>query len=122
MLLPESRGNGTNPAYAAKPIGVGLNDWGKKDGDRLAFEDAEAFAKKHFNIVLGRTTRGDVEGKILALWKAVVEKMPDDDEEAEDKDRKKAGAAKKCGCSTSSTEAARPFAASTGRASVRATC
>ncbi len=34
----------------AKPIGTALNDWGKKDAERLAFEDADAFVKKHFNI------------------------------------------------------------------------
>jgi mono/diheme cytochrome c family protein len=35
----------------AKPIGTALNDWGKKDAERLAFEDADSFVKKHFNIV-----------------------------------------------------------------------
>ena len=35
----------------AKPIGMALNDWGKKDPERLAFEDAETFARTHYNIV-----------------------------------------------------------------------
>lgn len=34
----------------AKPIGVGLNDWGKKDYERLAFEDSYNFVKEHFRI------------------------------------------------------------------------
>src|SRR5262249_39037245 len=34
-----------------KPIGTPLNDWGKKDPERLAFEDAEGFVREHFNIV-----------------------------------------------------------------------
>lgn len=36
---------------AAKPIGTALNDWGKKDGDKLAFEDIGAFIKKHYEPV-----------------------------------------------------------------------
>ncbi|HVS36581.1 MAG TPA: hypothetical protein VMS17_13535 [Gemmataceae bacterium] len=35
----------------AKPIGTALNDWGKKDPERLAFEDAGAYAREHYNIV-----------------------------------------------------------------------
>lgn len=35
----------------AKPIGVALNDWGKKPADRLAFEDIKNFVKKHYHIV-----------------------------------------------------------------------
>ena len=31
---------------AAKPIGTALNDWGKKDPERLAFEDAGLCAVK----------------------------------------------------------------------------
>src|SRR5262249_2553725 len=38
----------------AKPIGTPLNDWGRKDPERLAFEDATVFAKEHFNIVTAR--------------------------------------------------------------------
>jgi hypothetical protein len=33
----------------AKPIGTPLNDWGKKDAERLAFEDSAAFVHEHFN-------------------------------------------------------------------------
>jgi len=36
---------------AAKPIGVALNEWGKKDVERIAFEDAESFLKSHFAVV-----------------------------------------------------------------------
>ena len=32
----------------AKPIGVALNDWGKKDPDRLAFEDIKHYFDRHF--------------------------------------------------------------------------
>jgi mono/diheme cytochrome c family protein len=35
----------------AKPIGTALNDWGKKDPERLAFEDIEAFVKDKYEIV-----------------------------------------------------------------------
>jgi cbb3-type cytochrome oxidase cytochrome c subunit len=35
----------------AKPIGVGLLDWGKKDPARLAFEDSEHFLKDNFYLV-----------------------------------------------------------------------
>ena len=66
----------------SKPIGVALNDWGKKDVERLAFEDAEAFVKDHFNIVDSRDdakdktqTRSGVEagqGRQAALREAVL--------------------------------------------------
>jgi cytochrome c2 len=32
---------------AAKPIGTPLNDWGKKDPERIAFEDVTAYVKTH---------------------------------------------------------------------------
>ena len=35
----------------AKPVGTALNDWGKKDPERLAFEDADAYVRDHYNIV-----------------------------------------------------------------------
>ena len=35
----------------AKPIGAGLNDWGKKDPDRIAFEDSEHFIEHKYNVV-----------------------------------------------------------------------
>jgi cytochrome c peroxidase len=49
----------------AKPIGTPLNDWGKKDPDRLAFEDIIQYVRKHYNIV-DRLT--DKKGKPLK-WK-----------------------------------------------------
>jgi mono/diheme cytochrome c family protein len=33
---------------SAKPIGTPLNDWGKKDPGRLAFEDIEGYLKDHY--------------------------------------------------------------------------
>lgn len=35
----------------AKPIGVALNDWGKKNPERLAFENIKNFVKHEYNIV-----------------------------------------------------------------------
>jgi mono/diheme cytochrome c family protein len=35
----------------AKPIGTPLNDWGKKDPERLAFEDIGAYVREHHTIV-----------------------------------------------------------------------
>jgi cytochrome c2 len=35
----------------AKPIGVGLNDWGDKRVDRLAYEDIEHFVEANYHIV-----------------------------------------------------------------------
>lgn len=35
----------------AKPIGVGLNEWGKKDPTRLAFEDIVSFVNNHYDLV-----------------------------------------------------------------------
>ncbi len=46
----------------AKPIGVALNDWGKKPADRLAFEDIQNFFKQHYYAVDSLT---DKEGKPL---------------------------------------------------------
>src|SRR5262249_6369290 len=40
----------------SKPVGTPLNDWGKKDPARLAFEDSAAFVREHYNIVPGRRT------------------------------------------------------------------
>jgi cbb3-type cytochrome oxidase cytochrome c subunit len=40
------------PGYDnAKPIGVALNDWGKKDPGRLAFEDINSYLEHHFQVV-----------------------------------------------------------------------
>src|SRR5579864_3291045 len=43
----------------AKQIGTALNDWGKKDAERLAFEDSDNFVKSHFNIVKDRDDAKD---------------------------------------------------------------
>ncbi|MFO0876809.1 MAG: c-type cytochrome [Gemmataceae bacterium] len=51
----------------AKPIGTGLNDWGKKEGERLAFEDGEAFVRNHFNLVPSRVTRAEVVERLKQL-------------------------------------------------------
>jgi mono/diheme cytochrome c family protein len=40
------------PGFAtAKPIGTPLNDWGKKDPERLAFEDIVAYVENHYHAV-----------------------------------------------------------------------
>jgi mono/diheme cytochrome c family protein len=54
---------------SAKPIGTALEDWGKKDPHRLAFEDATAFAKEHFNIVPFRLTATQRKDRIAELEK-----------------------------------------------------
>lgn len=66
----------------AKPIGVGLNDWGRKDNERIAFEDGAAYAREHFNIVPVRKTRQEVEARIQAL-EAREEKDRSDTEKSE---------------------------------------
>ncbi len=43
----------------AKPIGTPLNDWGKKDPARLAFEDIDAYVKSHYEIVDNRSDPKD---------------------------------------------------------------
>jgi mono/diheme cytochrome c family protein len=52
---------------AAKPIGTALNDWGKKDPERLAFEQADDWVKGHHKIV---QTRADETHKNMpsAEW------------------------------------------------------
>jgi mono/diheme cytochrome c family protein len=42
----------------AKPIGTALNEWGKKDIERLAFEDGHKFVEQHFHIVPSRDGNG----------------------------------------------------------------
>lgn len=61
----------------AKPIGTGLADWGKKDHDKLAFEDGEAWAKEHLTFPATRTTRKQVEERVVALWKKGGERLSD---------------------------------------------
>jgi hypothetical protein len=42
----------TVPGFeSAKPIGTALNEWGKKDPDRIAFEDSEHFIEEKFHVV-----------------------------------------------------------------------
>ena len=53
----------------AKPIGTDLNDWGKKDNARLAFEDGASFVKDYYNVVPTRRTRAEVTARIDALTK-----------------------------------------------------
>ncbi len=59
----------------AKPIGTALNDWGKKDPERLAFEDADIFVRDHYNIVPLRNDPNDPK-KHAADWHAKDGKQP----------------------------------------------
>lgn len=59
----------------AKPIGTALNDWGKKDPERLAFEDADIFVRDHYNIVQLRNDPNDPK-KRAADWHAQNGKQP----------------------------------------------
>ena len=43
----------------AKPIGTALNDWGKKDPERLAFEDGDAYVRDHYHLVDARDDAGN---------------------------------------------------------------
>ncbi|MEI7685823.1 MAG: c-type cytochrome, partial [Planctomycetota bacterium] len=48
---------------SARPIGVGLNDWGKKDANKLAFEDiANFFAKNYYTIEKWKDEDGNIKG------------------------------------------------------------
>ncbi|HEV3115531.1 MAG TPA: c-type cytochrome, partial [Gemmataceae bacterium] len=49
---------------AAKPIGTALNDWGKKDPQRLAFEDVIAYVRDKFD---ARPSLTDDKGNGLAV-------------------------------------------------------
>ena len=60
---------------SAKPIGTALNDWGKKDAERLAFEDSAVFVEHHFNIVESRDDPKDPT-KPDSKWKVVDGKEP----------------------------------------------
>ena len=62
---------------SSKTIGVGLNDWGKKDPDRIAFEDAPAFVHDHFNVVDVRRDLTEEEKKAGATgWSFKDGKRP----------------------------------------------
>lgn len=50
----------------AKPIGTPLNDWGRKDAERLAFEDAAAFVRNKHYFIEGLT---DKDGKPYGINK-----------------------------------------------------
>jgi mono/diheme cytochrome c family protein len=52
----------------AKPIGTALNDWGKKDPTRLAFEDIVRYVKDKHNIVEARDDAND-KSKPAEVWK-----------------------------------------------------
>jgi mono/diheme cytochrome c family protein len=59
----------------AKPIGTPLNDWGKKDPERLAFEDIKAYVKETYNIVEDRDSALD-RTKPHGGWRTVNGKRP----------------------------------------------
>ena len=59
----------------AKPIGTALNDWGKKDPERLAFEDVDIFVRDHYNPVKLRNDPDD-PSKPAADWKDKDGKPP----------------------------------------------
>jgi mono/diheme cytochrome c family protein len=59
----------------AKPIGTALNDWGKKDPERLAFEDSDIFVRDHYHIVPLRNDAND-PSKPAADWHAKDGKQP----------------------------------------------
>ncbi|MFM7150661.1 MAG: c-type cytochrome, partial [Gemmataceae bacterium] len=50
-----------------KLVGIGLNDWGRKEGGQLPFEDAEAFVRSHFRMVPDRITRTEAEKRVKIL-------------------------------------------------------
>jgi cytochrome c2 len=53
----------------SKPIGTPLNDWGKKDAERLAFEDIAAFIDSHYRPVdhQGKEVGDEESGKKPAI-------------------------------------------------------
>src|SRR6185312_2893363 len=62
----------------AKPIGTALNDWGKKDAERLAFEDADLFARDNYHSVKERNNPDDPT-KPAKDWHAENGKLPYED-------------------------------------------
>jgi mono/diheme cytochrome c family protein len=58
----------------AKPIGTALQDWGKKDAERLAFEDAGSFVRENYHIVADRTTKAELVARIEQLDRAARKK------------------------------------------------
>jgi mono/diheme cytochrome c family protein len=64
------------PGYeTAKPIGTALNDWGKKDPERLAFEDSDIYVREHYHIVPLRNDPNDPK-KSAADWHAKGGRQP----------------------------------------------
>ncbi len=62
---------------AMKPIGVGLNDWGKKPPDRLAFENIDNFLEKHFYSVKSWTEEPKLpQPKVVKEDDKDIKKMP----------------------------------------------
>jgi cbb3-type cytochrome oxidase cytochrome c subunit len=59
----------------AKPIGTALNDWGKKDPERLAFEDGDIFVRDQYHIVPLRNDPNNPK-KPAADWRAENGKQP----------------------------------------------
>jgi cbb3-type cytochrome oxidase cytochrome c subunit len=55
----------------AKPIGTPLNDWGKKDPARLAFEDISAYVRDHYEVAELRDDPKD-QAKPAESWAKVV--------------------------------------------------
>jgi mono/diheme cytochrome c family protein/cbb3-type cytochrome oxidase cytochrome c subunit len=68
----------------AKPIGTALNDWGKKDAARLAYEDADAFVREHYNIVPVRKTEEEISTAIAKLEALPKPLSADDQSELEE--------------------------------------
>jgi cbb3-type cytochrome oxidase cytochrome c subunit len=46
----------------AKPIGVALNDWGRKETERIAFEDGASYVEDHYKIIDSWKSEGDDAG------------------------------------------------------------
>jgi mono/diheme cytochrome c family protein len=59
----------------AKPIGTPLNDWGRKDPERLAFEDIQRYVDDHYRVVDARADAQDPT-KPAAEWKVEGGKEP----------------------------------------------
>jgi mono/diheme cytochrome c family protein len=67
----------------AKPIGTALNDWGKKDPARLAFEDGPAFAREHYHFVPQRKTAKEIQAQIAEMEERAKKSPLSADEKAE---------------------------------------
>jgi mono/diheme cytochrome c family protein len=65
----------------AKPIGTTLNDWGKKDAERLAFEDAAIYVHEHYSIQDSRRTKQDVQKRIGELEEKAAQYLPAEEQD-----------------------------------------